>query len=100
MTLFFMDNPHVNGIFNIGTGQAKSWNDLANATFKAMDKHPDIDYIPMPDHLQGKYQYFTQANIQKLRLAGYDNPITSLDDAVADYVQNYLMTGDFLGKEW
>ena len=100
MTLFFMDNPHANGIFNIGTGHAKSWNDLANATFKAMGKDPDIDYIPMPDHLQGKYQYFTQANIQKLRLAGYDKAITSLEDAVADYVQNYLTKEDFLAKEW
>ena len=99
MCLYFMDNTDINGIFNIGTGESKSWNQLAKAVFKAMGKDTDIEYIPMPEHLKGKYQYFTQANMDKLKDFGYDIEATSLDDAVADYVQNYLMTDDYLSGE-
>lgn len=96
MTLFFLENHDANGIFNIGTGKAQSWNDMANAVFKAMAKPVQIEYIPMPDHLKGKYQYFTQANINKLRNVGYDKDITSLEQAVADYVGNYLAKDEYL----
>ncbi|MEW6009362.1 MAG: ADP-glyceromanno-heptose 6-epimerase [Candidatus Omnitrophota bacterium] len=86
-TLFFWDNPNVNGIFNVGTGKARSWNDLANALFKALDLKPDIEYFDMPPNLIDKYQYFTQADINKLRKTGFDCEFTSLEDAIKDYVK-------------
>jgi len=98
MTLFFLDNRKISGIFNIGTGAARTWNDLAKATFAAMNKEPNIEYIPMPDKLRDKYQYFTQADIAKLRTAGYKKEPTSLEDAIKDYVQNYLMKDEYLGE--
>ncbi len=91
MTLFFLKNPGVNGIFNAGSGAASTWNQLANAIFKALGKKPDIEYTEMPENLKQKYQYFTQADISKLRKAGYKKPVTPLDEAVRDYVQNYLV---------
>jgi len=96
MTLFFLENPDANGIFNIGTGEAKSWNQLSNAVFKAMKIEPNIEYIPMPEILQGKYQYYTQADISNIRKAGYQKSLTSLEDAVIDYVQNYIAKDDYL----
>ena len=99
MTLFFMDNPKVNGIFNIGTAKARTWNDLVTATFAAMGKEANIEYIEMPEILRSKYQYFTQADISKLRKAGYAKELTSLEDAIKDYVQNYLINDDYLGPE-
>ncbi|MFI4912019.1 MAG: ADP-glyceromanno-heptose 6-epimerase [Sedimentisphaeraceae bacterium JB056] len=96
MTLFFLDNPETNGIYNIGTGQARSWNDLSAAVFEAMSMEPNIEYIPMPEILQGKYQYYTKADIKKLKNAGYDKPVTSLENAVTDYVQNYIARNDYL----
>ena len=99
MTLFFLDNPKLAGIFNIGTGKARTWNDLAKATFAAMNKKPHIEYIPMPEKLNDKYQYFTQADITKLRTAGYEKELTSLGDAIKDYVQNYLQKDEHLGVE-
>jgi len=90
MTLFFFDNPKISGLFNIGTGSARSWNDLAKAVFAAMGTEPSIEYIEMPDSIRNQYQYFTQADITKLRKAGYKKQITSLEDAIKDYVQNYL----------
>jgi ADP-L-glycero-D-manno-heptose 6-epimerase len=99
MTLSFLDNPDINGIFNIGTGKARSWLDLTNAVFAAMNKTPRIEFIPMPDTLRDKYQYFTQADITKLRDAGYRKNTTDLEAAVTDYVQNYLMKNEYLGPE-
>jgi ADP-L-glycero-D-manno-heptose 6-epimerase len=99
MTLFFLDNRKIAGLFNIGTGQARTWNDLANATFAAMNKEPNIEYIPMPEKLRDKYQYFTQADITRLRTAGYDKEQTSLEDAIKDYVQNYLQKDEYLSGE-
>jgi ADP-L-glycero-D-manno-heptose 6-epimerase len=90
MTLFFLDNPQVTGLFNIGTGRARSWNDLVKAVFVAMNKKPDIKYIEMPDSIRNQYQYFTQADITKLRNAGCNKKLTSLEDAITDYVLNYL----------
>jgi ADP-L-glycero-D-manno-heptose 6-epimerase len=96
MTLFFLENKEDNGIFNIGTGNAKSWNDLVNATFKAMGKPTNIKYVDMPDHLREKYQYFTQADITKIKTAGYKKPTTTLENAIKDYVQNYLIPNKYL----
>jgi len=88
------NKPAPNGIYNIGTGKARSFKDLATAVMTSMEKTPDITYIDMPNDLQGKYQYFTEANMAKLRTAGYSPPFTSLEDGVKDYVQNYLMQED------
>lgn len=90
MTLHFLEHPEVSGLFNCGTGQARSWNDLAHAVFAAMGREPNIRYIEMPAELQGKYQYFTQADMAKVKRAGYDTPFTSLEDGVKDYVQEFL----------
>ncbi|MES2547996.1 MAG: ADP-glyceromanno-heptose 6-epimerase [Pseudomonadota bacterium] len=86
--------PCPNGIYNIGTGKARSFNDLASAVMNSMHKAPQIEYIDMPEDLQGKYQYFTEASVAKLRAAGYSKAFTSLEDGVNDYVQNYLLSED------
>jgi ADP-L-glycero-D-manno-heptose 6-epimerase len=86
--------PAASAIYNIGTGQARSFKDLATNVMTSMAREPDITYIDMPQDLQGKYQYFTQAEMQKLRHAGYKKPFTSLEEGVKDYVQNYLMQAD------
>ncbi len=83
-----------NGIYNIGTGEARSFKDLATAVMVGMRREPNITYIDMPADLQGKYQYFTQATMTKLKAAGYVTPFTSLEDGVRDYVQNYLLLDD------
>ncbi|MCG2712315.1 MAG: ADP-glyceromanno-heptose 6-epimerase [Candidatus Omnitrophica bacterium] len=86
--MFWMfKNPEAAGIFNLGTGIAHTWNELAGAMFKALGKTPKIEYIEMPEYLRPKYQYFTQAKIDKLRQAGCDIEFSGLDDAVADYVK-------------
>ena len=84
-------NKHVNGIFNMGTGFAHSWNDLANAIFKAMNLIPIIEYIDMPEHLKGKYQYFTEANMDKLKKEMQEYETGTLESTVRDYIQNHLM---------
>lgn len=91
--LYFFDHPELGGIYNCGTGKARSWNDLAKAVFSAMDKKCRIRYIDMPEKLAGKYQHYTCADISKLRRAGYKDEFTSLEDGVKDYVQNYLQKG-------
>lgn len=96
MTLYFLENRDKNGLFNVGTGNAQTWNDLVTALFNAMDKPVNIEYIDMPDHLKGKYQYFTEANMNKLRSAGYDKKITSIEDGVKDYVQSYLLKDGYI----
>ncbi len=96
---WLLEHPEVNGIFNVGHGKARTWNDLARAVFAAMGKEPVIEYTDMPEILRGKYQYFTEAPMEKLRRAGYDKPFTSLEDGVADYVRNYLAKDDpYLGN--
>ena len=79
------------GLYNLGTGKARSFYDLAANTFKAMGRDVDIEFIDIPEDIRDKYQYFTEANMTKLREAGYDKEFTSLEDGVADYVKNYLM---------
>lgn len=90
-----LDNkPAPNGIYNIGTGKARSFKDLATAVINSMDNEPHITYIDMPKDLQGKYQYFTEANMKKLSAAGYYQDFYSLEEGVKDYVQSYLMQED------
>jgi len=96
MTLMFFDKKHQVGIFNIGSGKARTWNDLVEAVFAAVGKSPNIEYIDMPQQLQNQYQYFTEAPIGKLRKAGYEPEITSLENAIADYVRNYLLRAAYL----
>jgi len=91
MTLHLAATPGANGLFNIGSGQARTWLDLANAVFAALKRKPHIQFIEMPETIRDKYQYFTQANLGRLRAAGYTAPVTSLEDAVSDYVRNYLV---------
>lgn len=91
VVMYFLDHPSVNGIFNLGTGQARTWNDLAQALFGAAQRPAHIDYIEMPETLRPRYQYFTQADISKLRKAGYTTAFRSLEDAVRDYC-GYLST--------
>jgi len=98
MTLYFLENKEKNGIFNVGTGKARTWNDLVTIIFKAMNKQVNIEYIDMPETLKNKYQYFTQANLKKLFDAGYDKSINTLEDGVSDYVKNYLMPDKYLGS--
>jgi ADP-L-glycero-D-manno-heptose 6-epimerase len=89
---WLLQNPKINGIYNLGTGVARSWNDLAHAIFSAMDLAPNITYIDMPERLIGNYQYHTQATTEKLRAAGYTAEFTNLEDAVRDYVGQHLAT--------
>ena len=89
-TLFFYDHRDVSGLFNCGTGQARSWNDLARAVFAAMGREPQIEYIDMPEALRGKYQYRTEAEMTKLQGVGCSEPFTTLENGIKDYVQNYL----------
>jgi len=84
-------HPDVSGIFNLGTGSARSWNDVGNALFAALGTKGRIEYIPMPGQLRGQYQYFTEADMAKLRRAGCTHQFMPLEAAVADYVRSYLM---------
>lgn len=82
----------LNGLYNLGTGKARTFTDLVNATFAGLDKDPSIEFIDMPEDIRDKYQYFTEANMQKLRKAGYTDSFYSLESGVDDYVRNYLRT--------
>ncbi len=98
MTLHFAEKGcSAAGLYNLGSGQANTWMTLAEAIFKALGREPKIDFIDMPEALRAKYQYFTQADITKLRSTGYDRPVTPLADAVADYARNYLVPDKRLG---
>ncbi|MFP4679265.1 MAG: ADP-glyceromanno-heptose 6-epimerase [Chitinispirillaceae bacterium] len=99
MTLHFLQNRDVGGIFNVGTGRARTWNDLAAALFSALGKPTRIEYIDMPESLEKKYQYYTQARTGKLRNIGCSHECMSLEDSVRDYVCNYLVPGNHLGDE-
>jgi ADP-L-glycero-D-manno-heptose 6-epimerase len=90
--LWFLQHPETNGIYNIGTGEARPWNALAEAVFTALGREVHIEYTEMPARLQGNYQYHTQATIEKLRKAGCDVPFRPLEAAVTDYIQNHLAT--------
>jgi ADP-L-glycero-D-manno-heptose 6-epimerase len=81
------------GIYNLGTGKARSFKDLVHATFAGLDLTPNIQYIDMPEDIRDKYQYFTEAKMDKLKGAGYDEEFYSLEDGVGDYVRHYLRVG-------
>ncbi|SMP39125.1 ADP-glyceromanno-heptose 6-epimerase [Desulfonatronum lacustre] len=91
---WLLENRAVNGIFNLGRGEAKSWNELARAVFAAMDRPVDIEYIDMPEAIREKYQYYTKAGMERLRSLGCPAAFSSLEDGVADYVRTYLMAED------
>ena len=96
MTLFFLDRKDKTGIYNVGSGKARTWNDLVAALFKSMGKPLNIEYINLPEHLKDKYQYFTEARLEKIKTTGYNKTITSLEKGVNDYV-NHLRGKIFLG---
>ena len=83
------------GIYNVGTGKARTFNALVKATFSGLDKSPQIEYIDMPEDIRETYQYFTEADMDKIRTAGYTQPFYSLEDGVDDYVRNYLSSGQY-----
>jgi ADP-L-glycero-D-manno-heptose 6-epimerase len=97
MTLFFLDNKDKNGLFNIGSGKARTWNDLVTAIFNAMEKPVNIEYIELPGYLAEKYQYFTEAELERLKKSGYSNLKFTLEEGVTDYVKNYMLKNKYLG---
>jgi len=90
----FLQNVQFSGIYNVGTGKARAFKDLALAVMNSLGKTPDITYVDMPEDLQGKYQYFTEATMAKVRATGYNQPFHTLEEGVRDYVQNYLSQPD------
>jgi ADP-L-glycero-D-manno-heptose 6-epimerase len=92
--LWLLDHPQVSGLFNVGTGKARSWLDLGHALFAAIGREPKIEFIEMPETLQAKYQYHTAASTGRLRAAGYGSAFTELEAGVADYVRNFLAAPD------
>jgi len=95
--MHLLDNPEVNGLYNVGSGKAETWNALVGAVFKALNKKPSIEYIDMPDHLVDQYQYYTKSDMAKLQSTNYHEAPTPLDAAIKDYVINYLLSDDHLG---
>ncbi|MGI6680612.1 MAG: ADP-glyceromanno-heptose 6-epimerase [Bdellovibrionota bacterium] len=96
----FLKQPKVNGLYNVGTGEARSWNDLMKSVFSALNLKPNIEYIDMPEKLRKQYQYYTKANMEKFEKTNMAFKFYSLEDAVKDYVQNYMETEDpYLGKK-
>jgi ADP-L-glycero-D-manno-heptose 6-epimerase len=94
MMLWLYDRPTVSGLFNIGSGAARSFAELASAVYRALGREPQIEFVDTPPEIRDKYQYFTEARMERLRAAGYDKPMTSLEDGVRDYVQGYLAAPD------
>jgi ADP-L-glycero-D-manno-heptose 6-epimerase len=91
---WLMQTPQVSGIFNVGTGKARTFRDLITALFRALGREPKIEYVDMPDNIRGQYQYFTQASVENLLRAGYNGGFTSLEDGVSRYVTRFLNTAD------
>jgi ADP-L-glycero-D-manno-heptose 6-epimerase len=91
---WLLANPQVNGVFNLGSGQARSFKDLAEAAFRAAGHAPKIDFIDTPAAIRDQYQYFTEAQMGRLRAAGYSAAFTPLEAGVGDYVNGYLATPD------
>ncbi|MCY2961646.1 MAG: ADP-glyceromanno-heptose 6-epimerase [Planctomycetota bacterium] len=97
MSLHLAETDRAGGLYNIGTGRAGTWNELARSVFAALEKPERIEYIEMPDNLRGKYQYYTQAEVKRLAAAGWSKPAMSLRDSVVDYVRGYLVPDARLG---
>ena len=89
--LFFINNHKLNGIFNVGTGIPRSFNDLVKAVFKNSNKKQNVEFINTPKSIRDQYQYFTKANISKLRKIGYKNDFYSLEEGIEDYIKNFLI---------
>lgn len=96
MTLFFLDRKDIGGIFNVGSGKARNWNDLAFAVFQSMNKKVNINYIEMHESLRDQYQYHTCAEITKILSVGYEARATSLEEGISDYIKGYLVPGRHL----
>lgn len=97
MTLHLAEHREAGGLFNLGSGEANTWIALATAIFRALGREPEIEFIEMPEELRPRYQYYTRADISRLRSTGYAAPVTPLAEAVADYVVHYLVPGRHLG---
>ena len=97
MTVWLAETSHANGLFNLGSGKARTWLDLGKAIFSALAREDNIRFVEMPEILRDKYQYFTEANIDKLRAVGYQNELFSMEEAVKDYVTQYLVPDHRLG---
>jgi ADP-L-glycero-D-manno-heptose 6-epimerase len=94
IVVWLLQNPKVSGLFNVGTGRSRSWLDLAHAMFAAINQPPAIEFVDMPAQLIDKYQYFTEAKINRLRAAGYSKPFTELEIGVGEYIRDYLSRED------
>ena len=99
MTLHLAEQPTAGGLFNVGSGESRTWRELADAVFAALGRPADIEFIDMPPELRGKYQYSTRASLDRLRHTQYQRPITPLADAVHEYVREYLGPDRRLGDE-
>ncbi len=91
VVLWLLDHPEVSGLFNVGTGRARTYLDLVQAIFAALGREPEIAFTDTPEHLRAQYQYFTEARLERLRAAGYANPFTPLEEGVARYVRDHLL---------
>jgi ADP-L-glycero-D-manno-heptose 6-epimerase len=91
---WLLEHPEAGGLFNVGCGRARTWNDVAAAVFAAMERPSAVEYVEMPEALRGKYQYFTEARMGRLRAAGYERAFCSLEEGVSDYVRGYLAAPD------
>ena len=94
--LFFAAHQRQPGLYNLGTGTARTFLDLTKATFAAMGRQPEIEFIDTPEDIRDKYQYYTQADMNKVRDYGYSRAFTSLEAGVNDYVKNYLIKSEYL----
>ncbi len=92
---WLLDRPHVSGLFNLGSGEARSWLELMGALYAAVGQEMRVDWVDTPEEIREKYQYFTQAEMGKLREAGYDGTFTSVEDGVGEYVREYLVPGRY-----
>lgn len=90
---YLLEHPQIHGIYNVGSGKARSFSDLANAVFRAMQREANIQYIDMPESIRDRYQYFTEARMDKLVATGYEQPFYSLEEGIEEYVQKYLVKG-------
>jgi ADP-L-glycero-D-manno-heptose 6-epimerase len=93
--VYFMKNQKTSGLYNLGTGEARTFLNLANSTFWALEQEPDIEFVDTPLDIRDKYQYFTEADMTKLRNYGYEKEFTSLEEGVEDYVSGYLVPGKY-----
>jgi ADP-L-glycero-D-manno-heptose 6-epimerase len=92
--VWLYENPKINGLFNVGTGKARSFHDLAKGVFKSLGKEPNIQFIDTPENIRAQYQYFTEAKMERLRTAGYNKPFTELEDGIDMYVKKFLSQPD------